>query len=303
MRGPPLRVLPFDCQSKDSIGHTAGIPTGSGCRDGPRQRPDCPGPRRRGRVRADLTHAGRPADREPHPGPLGPDRPAGPGAGPGLGRGRRTDQAGTGHGDPAGDHEPGPGPGAALRVRRVGRPLRPGLSDAEVGAINDDRVARALDALFDADRASLLTSVMLRAIKEFSVDTSQLHNDSTSISVHGAYHDADGTARAGKATPVITHGHSKDHRPDLKQLVWILTVSADGAVPIAYRLADGNTVDDPTHIPTWHGLVALLGRVDFLYVADSKLCSRQAMGHIAGRGGRFVTVMPRSRREDKAFRD
>lgn len=27
------------------------------------------------------------------------------------------------------------------------------------------------------------------------------------------------------------------------------------------------------------------------------------MGHIAGRGGRFVTVMPRSRREDKAFRD
>ena len=178
-----------------------------------------------------------------------------------------------------------------------------GLSDAEVGAINDDRVGRALDALFDADRASLLTAVMLRAIEEFSVDTCQLHNDSTSISVHGAYHHADGTARAGKATPVITHGHSKDHRPDLKQLVWILTVSADGAVPIAYRLADGNTVDDPTHIPTWDGLVALLGRVDFLYVADSKLCSRQAMGHIAGRGGRFVTVMPRSRTEDKAFRD
>ncbi|HZW43605.1 MAG TPA: IS1634 family transposase, partial [Dermatophilaceae bacterium] len=101
---------------------------------------------------------------------------------------------------------------------------------------------------------------------------------------------------------MITHGHSKDHRPDLKQLVWILTVSADGAVPITYRLADGNTVDDPTHVPTWDGLVALLGRVDFLYVADSKLCSRQAMGHIAGRGGRFVTVMPRSRKEDGAFR-
>jgi hypothetical protein len=40
-----------------------------------------------------------------------------------------------------------------------------------------------------------------------------------------------------------------------------------------------------------------------LYVADSKLCSRQAMGHIAGRGGRLVTVMPRSRKEDGAFRD
>jgi Domain of unknown function (DUF4277) len=178
-----------------------------------------------------------------------------------------------------------------------------GLSDAEVGAINDDWVARALDALFDADRASLLTSVMLRAIKEFSVDTSQLHNDSTSISVHGAYHDADGTARAGKATPVITHGHSKDHRPDLKQLLFILTISADGAVPIAYRVADANTPDDAGHIPTWDQLHALVGSPGFLYVADSKLCSKQAMGHIAGRGGRFVTVMPRSRREDKAFRD
>jgi transposase len=178
-----------------------------------------------------------------------------------------------------------------------------GLSGEEVGAVNDDRVGRALDALFDADRASLLTAVMLAAIGEFSIDTAQLHNDSTSISVHGAYRDADGAGRGGKGTPVITHGHSKDHRPDLKQLVWILTVSADGAVPITYRLADGNTVDDPTHVPTWDGLVALTGRVDFLYVADSKLCSRQAMGHIAGRGGRFVTVMPRSRKEDAAFRD
>lgn len=83
----------------------------------------------------------------------------------------------------------------------------------------------------------------------------------------------------------------------------MLTVSADGSVPLAHRLADGNTSDDRTHVPTWDGLVALLGRPDFLYVADSKLCSRAAMGHIAGRGGRFITVLPRSRAEDGAFRD
>src|ERR1035437_9957912 len=104
-----------------------------------------------------------------------------------------------------------------------------GLTESEVDVLNDDRVGRALDALFDADRASLLTSVMLAAISEFSIDTDQLHNDSTSISVHGVYRDAEGSPRRGKATPVITHGHSKDHRPDLTQLVWILTVSADGA--------------------------------------------------------------------------
>lgn len=176
------------------------------------------------------------------------------------------------------------------------------LTGSEVSALNDDRVGRALEALFDADRASLLTAVVLRAISEFRIDTRQLHNDSTSISVHGVYADAVGTRRGGKPTPVITWGHSKDHRPDLKQLVWILTVSADGAVPVAYRLADGNTVDDPTHVPTWDGLVGLLGRTDFLYVADAKLCSRTAMAHIDSRGGRFVTVLPRSRAEDGAFR-
>jgi transposase len=102
---------------------------------------------------------------------------------------------------------------------------------------------------------------------------------------------------------VITFGHSKDHRPDLKQLVWILTVAADGAVPIAYRLADGNTTDDPTHVPTWDQLVEMLGHADFLYIADSKLCSREAMSHIAAAGGRFITVLPHSRGEDRWFRD
>ncbi len=80
-------------------------------------------------------------------------------------------------------------------------------------------------------------------------------------------------------------------------------MSADGAVPIACRVADGNTPDDVTHIPTWDELRCLVGHADFLYVADSKLCSKEAMGHIAGHGGRFVTVVPHGRREDAWFRD
>ncbi len=178
-----------------------------------------------------------------------------------------------------------------------------GLGEADTAWLNDDRVGRALEKLFHADRASLLTELIVGVVSEFGVATSELHNDSTSVSVHGAYRGADGTPRGGKPTPVITFGHSKDHRPDLKQLVWILTISADGAVPMAYRLADGNTSDDPTHVPTWDHLVALLGRRDFLYIADSKLASGVAMRHIDGNGGRFITVLPRTRGEDKWFRD
>ncbi len=178
-----------------------------------------------------------------------------------------------------------------------------GLQGCDAEVLNDDRVGRTLDRLFDADRASLITKTVLGVIRAFEVETTQLHNDSTTVTVTGAYPDADGRDRGGKATPAIRRGHNKDFRPDLKQLLFILTISADGAVPIAYRVADGNTPDDVTHIPTWDELHALVGQPGFLYVADSKLCSKQAMSHIASHGGRFVTVVPHGRREDTWFRN
>lgn len=184
--------------------------------------------------------------------------------------------------------------------------FEPGLLDLVAGEselLNDDRVGRALDALFDSDRGSLLTELVLGAVREFQIDCSQMHNDSTSVVLHGDYVAADGHQRGGKPTPVAARGHSKDHRPDLKQLVLILTVSADGAVPLAHRLEAGNTNDDQTHIDTWDELRALTGRADFLYVADSKLCTREQMTHIDKAGGRFVTVLPRTRREDGQLRD
>ena len=178
-----------------------------------------------------------------------------------------------------------------------------GLAPGEVELLNDDRVGRTLDRLFDADRASLITATVLAVVREFTIETSQLHNDSTTVTVSGNYPDADGRSRGGQPTPAIRHGHNKDHRPDLKQLLFILTISADGAVPIAFRVADGNTPDDLTHIPTWDELHALVGNPGFLYVADSKLCSQQAMRHIASQGGRFVTIVAHGRTEDTWFRN
>jgi len=182
-------------------------------------------------------------------------------------------------------------------------PLALGLDAGDVALLSDDRVGRTLDRLFDADRASLLCEIVLEAINEFGIDCSQLHNDSTSITLYGNYLQADGRERGGQPTAAAARGHSKDHRGDLKQLVSILTVTADGAVPLAHRLADGNTTDDQTHIVTWDGLCQLTGRTDFLYVADSKLCTREQMTHIDDRSGRFVTVLPRSRSEDGRLRE
>lgn len=81
----------------------------------------------------------------------------------------------------------------------------------------------------------------------------------------------------GQSTLAITFGHSKDHRPDLKQLLYILTVTEDGGVPIYFTSASGNTSDDTTHQQTWDVLCQLVGRSDFLYVADCKLASTENM--------------------------
>ncbi len=182
-------------------------------------------------------------------------------------------------------------------------PSAVGLTPDDVELLNDDRVGRMLARLFDADRASLLTRLVLDAVATFDIDLSRLHNDSTSLKLSGAYEQANGHTRGGKPTPAVKHGFSKDHRPDLKQLVWILTVTADGAVPIAFRVADGNTADVTTHIDTWDALVALTGEVGFLYVADAKLATFDNCRHIHTRGGRFLSVLPASRREDRIFRD
>ena len=178
-----------------------------------------------------------------------------------------------------------------------------GLTSAEIGLLNDDRVGRALDKLFAADVPSLVLAVATHVVKEFGVRLDELHNDSTTVSFCGAYTDASLPQRVlGRPTLAITFGHSKDHRPDLKQLLFILTVSEDGGVPLHFRAESGNVTDDQTHRDTWDLLCQLTGRRDFLYVADCKLATSENMAYLHQRQGRFITVLPRTRAEDAAFR-
>ena len=144
-----------------------------------------------------------------------------------------------------------------------------GIGSEEMNHLSDDRLGRALDHLFDADRAALLTEVALAVAERFGVNFDECHNDSTTISFYGSYRGASGRKIRGRTAPMITYGHSKDHRPDMKQLLFILTMTADGNIPVAFRCTDGNTSDSRTHIDTWNTLRALAGRSDFLYVADT----------------------------------
>lgn len=180
-------------------------------------------------------------------------------------------------------------------------PAQVELTTEQMQLVNDDRLGRALDRLFIADPRTLTTRIVVPMVAEFGIDLSRCHQDSTTVTFSGVY--APSPPRAdGRRRLRIVHGHNKDHRPDLKQLVWSLTVSADGAVPVHYNVYDGNRTDDQLHVDTWEALRRVVGRPDFIYVADCKLCTRDNMAHLDQAGGRFITVLPRSRKEDGRFR-
>jgi transposase len=178
-----------------------------------------------------------------------------------------------------------------------------GLREQDLSRLHDDRLGRSLDRMFEGIGPALIMAVVRHVIQVFAISLEELHNDSTTVSFYGAYDEAgQESEQRGRPTHAITWGHSKARRPDLKQLLYNLTVTSDGNVPVFFTSASGNTVDDTTHVGTWDLLYELIGHADFLYVADCKLASRENLSHIAQRDGRFVTVLPRGRSEDIAFR-
>jgi hypothetical protein len=84
-----------------------------------------------------------------------------------------------------------------------------GLAAEDLPHLSDDRFGRALDKLFDADRAALLTAVVLAVAEQFSVKFDELHNDSTSIRFCGQYRHQPESVR-GRRPPRLTYGFSKN---------------------------------------------------------------------------------------------
>jgi transposase len=178
---------------------------------------------------------------------------------------------------------------ASLDVEKLG------LTEQERSAIHDDRVGKALETFYVGRHKDVFFRLALRAIKIFELDCSQVHQDTTSITFSGRY-------PGWSAQELLTYGTNKDHRPDLRQLVLGMTVTADGSVPLVHRIYDGNQTDDRLHPENHKRLQKLLGRTDFIYVADSKLATAENLKKVSRWGGLFVSVMPRTWKEDEKFR-
>lgn len=159
----------------------------------------------------------------------------------------------------------------------------------EAAHFHDNRLGRALDALWTAGLDRLYGAVVSQAIHRYGLELARLHTDTTSLKVYGAYE-----READEEGPLVTFGYSRDHRPDLKQLLFGLTVTAEG-VPVWGHVTDGNRSDSTEqrfHITQLRQHLPDLSEP--LLVADSKFFAGETMALAAEHRCRFVTLVPQT---------
>ena len=156
------------------------------------------------------------------------------------------------------------------------------------GLLNDDRIARALDAVAP-HLDEIIGGVGAAAITGFGVDVSRLHWDLTSISLYGAYPQAD------QEYPAPRWGHPKDRRPDLRQIQTGLAVSGDGGIPLFHRAYDGGAAEVAQVAGAMTALKQIAGPRRFLLVGDSKLISYTNAAAMNARGVGFVAPLAAAR--------
>jgi transposase len=105
--------------------------------------------------------------------------------------------------------------------------------------INEYKIGRVMDEIWRYSLEKLWINISLKVVEKYQINTKYSHLDSSSISVEGEYKLEEG----GKGSIEITHGYSRERRPDLKQFMIDLMVSSDGDVPLLMRIGSGNESD------------------------------------------------------------
>ncbi len=138
-------------------------------------------------------------------------------------------------------------------------------------SLNRHRLGRALDSVFSYGTSEIFGELAKRAAIKDQVDVSQLALDTTSFNVTGEYDD-----EYDSGAIEVVHGYSKDHRPDLKQIVTELIVSHDSGIPLVFKAHSGNKSDNEIFKQRCKDIVNhFKENSDSLLSADSKLYNKE----------------------------
>src|SRR3989441_2200255 len=152
---------------------------------------------------------------------------------------------------------------------------------------NRFKLGRTLDEVYTYGCDLLFSELALAVCVQEGIEQRFHHLDTTSFSLSGDY-----VPESDEQAIHITHGYSKDHRPDLKQAVLELIVSQDGGVPLVSKSWDGNTSDTQIFKERAEALLTAFARAPTprYLVADAKLYTEDTAPTLAKLG--FITRIP-----------
>jgi transposase len=157
--------------------------------------------------------------------------------------------------------------------------------------LNDDALGRTLDTLYTYGVTELYSLIAATAARRLGLCPTYLHLDSTSFHVDGRYNSDE---EAGEQVIHLTKGYSRDHRPDLNQVMLDLIMEHQAGIPVLMQPLSGNSSD----ATDFGGIVsAHIGQLQTLYgpiylVADSALYSADNLQKLAGTDLKWITRVP-----------
>jgi transposase len=160
------------------------------------------------------------------------------------------------------------------------RLIAPGV---EAQHLNDDTLGRALDTLDDYGVTTLYSFIAATAAQRLGLRPRLVHLDSTSCHGDGRYHSAE---EPDAGVMHITRGDSRDHRPDLNQVMLEQLVAQQSGVPRLMKPLSGTTSAVSAFGPGGPQHIAQLHTPDgtTYVVADSALDSAENLHKLAHTG-------------------
>src|ERR687896_755342 len=140
--------------------------------------------------------------------------------------------------------------------------------------LNDDALGRALDTLYAYGVTELYSLIAATAAERLGLAPQFVHLDTTSFHVDGRYNSDNAP---DEQVVHITRGYSRDHRPDLHQVMLALIVEHQAGIPVLMKPLSGNSSDGPEFGQVVQAHIAQLQTTygTTYLVADSALYSQE----------------------------
>ena len=175
-----------------------------------------------------------------------------------------------------------------VKNKPISRLIAPGI---QASHLNDDTLGRTLDTLYEAGVTELYSLIAATAATRLGLTPTFTHLDSTSFHVDGRYNSAEAP---DEQVVHITQGYSRDHRPDLNQVMLELVVEHQAGIPVLMKPLSGNSSDGKAFGQVVSAHIAQLQTTysPTYLVADSALYNAENLQKLADTSLKWITRVP-----------